>query len=248
MRSMTGNIGFDGEKGRTMRKRGLAAGAGWLAVVLLCWPGMSAAATYQLQVASVPERVFTYFAEDRTLPGIEAFLDDKQRSKRVMFGDRQPQPLELMTAGQSQPSPVDMTLAKRHDPWGTTTWSGEAGQLAVFRINGRQSNYQRLKWVAVQTDGVLTRLPVRGIPPSRPWRMQAPATAASYLAHALESGTFAAWTEKRAASYDGLSVVVGRHQGQSDTVYLSVRMPRAGQAYKVILGWENSDGGAGGRV
>ena len=115
------------------------------------------------------------------------------------------------------------------------------GNWRCFRIRGKQSNYQKLKRVAVQTDGVITRFPVRSIPSSQSPPMQVPATAASYLAHALESGTFAVWTERRAASYDGLSVIVGRHHNaqQSDTVYLVVRMTQAGQAYKVILGWEN---------
>ena len=223
-----------------MRNRGLVVVSGWLAAVLLCCPGTPEAATYQLQVASVPERVFMYFVEDCTLPGIEAYLDDTQRSKFVLFRDRQPQALELTGPGQSAPFAVNVTLSKRNDPWGVMTWDGEAGQLAVFRIRGIQSNYQKLKRVAVQTDGVLTRFPVRGIPVSRLQPMQVPATAAGYLTHALERGTFAAWVERRVVSHDGLSVIVGRHHNvqESDTVYLVVRMPQAGQAYKVILGWE----------
>ena len=222
-----------------MKNRGLAIGLGWLAAVLFCWPGMSDAAPYQLQVASVPERVFRYFVEGRTLPRIEAFLDTR-RSKFVLFRDRQPQPVELMAAGQSTPSPVNVALPKRNEPWGVTTWDGEAGQLAVFRVRGKQSNYQKLRRVAVQMGGVLTRFPVRGVPASRLQPMQVPATAASYLAHALESGAFAAWVERRAASYNGLSVIVGRHHNaqESDTVYLVVRMPQTGRAYKVILGWK----------
>ena len=224
-----------------MRNRGLTAGFGWLAAVLLGWAGMSGAATYQLQVASVPERVFMYFVEDRTLPRIEAYLDDTRRSKFVLFRDRQPRPLEFTGPGQSAPFPVNVALPKPNNPWGATTWDGEAGQWAVFRIRGKQSNYQKLRRVAVQTDGVLTRFPVRSIPASQSRPMQVPATAASYLAHALESGKFAAWAERRAVSHDGLSVIVGRHPDarQSDTVHLVVRMSQAGRAYKVILGWEN---------
>lgn len=223
-----------------MRNRGLTIGLSWLAALLLCWPGMPDAATYQLQVASVPERVFMYFTEGRTLPRIEAYLDTR-RSRFVLFRDRQPQPLELTEPEQSSLSPVNVTLPKRNDPWGVTTWDGEAGQLAVFRVRGKQSNYQKLRRVGVQTDGVLTQFPVRGIPVSQQRRMQVPATAASYLTHALESGTFVVWAERRAASYDGLSVIVGRHHNkqQCDTVYLVVRMPQAEHAYKVILGWEN---------
>ena len=222
-----------------MRNRGLAVVSGWLAVALLWWPGIPQAATYQLQVASIPERVFMYFVEGPTLPRAESFLDSR-RSKFVLFRDRQPQPLEPVAPDQSAPSPVSVTRPKPNNPWGATTWDGEAGQLMVFRIRGIQSDHQKLRRVAVLTDGVLTRYPVRRVPASPP-RLPVPATAASYLVHALESGTFAAWAERRAASYDGLSVIVGRHHNpqESDTVYLVVRMPQAGWSYKVILGWED---------
>ena len=221
-----------------MINRGLAIGLGWLAAVLLWWPGMPQAATYQLQVASVPERVFMYFVEGRTLPGAEAFFDDTRRSKFVLFRDRQPQLLELPE--QAAPFPVHVALPKRNDPWGVTTWAGEAGQMAVFRIRGIQSDHQKLRRVAVLTDGVLTRFPVRRISASQSRPLQVPATAANYLVHAVQSDTFAAWVERRAVSYDGLSVIVGRHHNaqQSDTVYLVVRMPQTGRSYKVVLGWK----------
>ena len=222
-----------------MRNLGLAIGLGWLTAVLLWWPGMPEAATYELQVASVPERVFMHFVEDRTLPRIEAYLDTR-RSRFVLFRDRQPKVMALAGTGRSAPFAVNVALPKRNDPWGATTWDGETGQLAVFRIRGIQSDHQKLRRVAVETDGALTRFPVRGIPVSQSQRMQVPAAAASYLTHALESGTFTAWVERRAVSYDGLSVIVGRHHNaqESDTVYLVVRMPETGRVYKVILGWK----------
>lgn len=223
-----------------MINRGLAIGLGWLAAVLLWWPALPHAATYQLQVASVPERVFMYFVEGRTLPRAEAFFDDTRRSRFVLFRDRQPQLLEPMASDLPTPLSVNVTLPKRNDPWGATTWDGEAEQLAVFRIRGIQSDYQKLRRVAVLTDGVLTRFPVRRVSASPPRRMQVPAAMANYLTYALESGKFVAWAERRAASHDGLSVIVGRHHDaqQSDTVYLVIRMPQAGRAYKVILGWK----------
>lgn len=226
-----------------MRNRGLAAVSGWLAAALLWWPGIPEAATYQLQVASVPERIFMYFTEGRTLPRAEAFFDDTGRSKYVLFRDRQPQLLEPMVPDQSAPMPVSVMRPKPNNPWGATTWNGEAEQLAVFRIRGIQSDHQKLRRVAVQTDGVLTRFPVRGIPASQSQPMPVPATAANYLVHALESGTFTAWAERRAVSYDGLSVIVGRHHNaqESDTVYLVVRMPQAGWSYKIVLGWEDME-------
>ena len=207
--------------------------------MFLCLPAMPEAATYQLQVASVPESVFMYFVEDRKLPLIEAYFDSG-RSKFVLFRDRQPQALEMAGTGQSIQFPRNVTFSKPDDPWGATTWDGEPGQLAVFRVRGIQSNHQKLRRVAVQTNGILTRYPVRDTPRSESRPMSVPATAADYLTHALESGTFPAWVERRAMSHHGLSVIVGRHHNaqESDTVYLVVRMPETGQAYKVILGWK----------
>jgi len=222
-----------------MRHPALAGVAAGLAAILLCWPGMPVAATYQLQVASVSESVFTYFVEDQTLPRMEAYLESRG-SRFVLFRDRQPQALEFSGPGRSIQFPVNVALSKRNDPWGPTTWEGEPGQVAVFRVRGLQSDHQKLRRVAVQTNGVLTRYPVRDTPGARSGPVAVPAAAADYLTRALQAGAFPAWVERRAKAYDGLSVIVGRHHNaqESDTVYLYVRMPRDGQAYKVILGWK----------
>lgn len=234
-----------------MKSHRLTLALGWFAAVLIYWPTAPYAATYQLQVASVPDQVFMYFVEDRTLTRMETFLDDKQRSRFVLFRDRQPQPVAFMTSEQSAPLAVDAALAKRNDPWGVTTWDSEPGQVALFRVRGKQRSHQKLKQVAVHTGGTLTRLPVRRIPSSQQAPMHVPATTASYVMHVLENGTFLAWAKQRAASFDGLSVIVGRHPDpqQSDTVYLLVHMRQAGQAYKVVMGWENLENEMGhGRV
>ena len=219
---------------------GLAVMSGCLVTALLWWPGITKAATYQLQVASVHERVFMYFVEGRTLPLVEAFLDDSPRSRFVLFRDRQPQLLNPVISGRSAAQAATVKLPGPNNPWGATTWDGEVGQLAVFRIRGIQSDHQKLRRVAVQTGGVLTRLPVRSVPGSRSQPMPVPATAAGYLTRALESGTFPAWVERRAVSHQGLSVIVGRHHNpqESDAVYLAIRMPQTDRTFKVILGWK----------
>ena len=222
-----------------MRNRALTAGLGWLTAVLLFFTGTSAAGTYQLRIASVPEHVFMFFVRDGTLPGIEAYLDDAPRSKFVLLPDRSPQLIEPKEGDAL--APANVRISKPNDPWGETTWQGEAGQLVVFRIRGNPSNHQRLRRVAVHKNDVLTRFPVRGIPASGSRRMQIPAAPANFLVHALQSGTFTGWVERHAETHDGLSVIVGRdHHGQQcDTVYVLVRMSQPGRAYKVILGWED---------
>ena len=220
---------------------------GWAAVVLLCCAGLSQAATYQLQAASLPEHVFRYFLEQQTLPDIEAFLDSRC-SKLVMFGDRLPQPLGLKTAGESELAPLDVALYRPSHPWAAAAWSGETGHLAVFRVRGKASHYQKLKRVAVQREGRMTQLPVRRVPALSSTRAFVPVTSAAYLAQAFENGMLEPLTGLLSASSDGLSVIVGQNFGphQADSLYLVVRMPEEGLAYKVILGWEDSGSQGGG--
>lgn len=222
-----------------MRIRVLATNLLWLAAFLLCCQGQADAATYQLQVASVSERVFMHFAKGQTLPRIEAYLDTP-RSTFVLLRDRQPQALELVGPGTEAPFLVNVAASKRKDPWGVTTWDAEVGQLAVFRIRGKQSDHQKLRRVAVYTNGAMTRFSVAAVPASQSQRIPVPAVAAAFLTHALHSDAFIAWAERRAVSYNGLSVIVGKHHDtqESDTVYLVVRLPESGRAYKVILGWK----------
>lgn len=224
-----------------MRKRPFIAGLGWMTAVMLAYTGTAAGATYQFQVASVAEHVFMFFVRDGTLPDMEAYLDDTQRSKFVLFHDRPPELIEPIPGDALAPALVNVRMSKRNDPWGASTWEGETGQLAVFRIRGNPNNHQKLRRVAVHTNHVLSRFPVRGIPASGSRRLQIPEAPASFLAHALQSGTFAVWAEKHAETYGGLSVIVGRdHSGQqSDTVYVLVRMPQWGRSYKVVLGWQD---------
>ena len=218
---------------------GLAVTSGCLAATLLWWPGMPEAATYRLQVASVPERVFMYFVKGRTLPRVEAFLDDTLRSKYVLFRDRQPQLLKSPALGTSMPLRGTDKLRKPNNPWGAMTWNGEVDQLVVFRVRGIQSDHQRLRLVAVERDGVLTRLPMRGVSRSPSQSVPVPEIADGYLTRALEKSTFLAWVEERAVPHQGLSVVVGRHHNrrESDTVYLVIRMPQTDRTFKIILGW-----------
>ena len=223
-----------------MGKRGLTVMAGCLAAALLWWPGVPVAATYQLQVASLPERVFMHFVHGRTLPGVEAYLDDTGRSRFVLIRDRQPQLLRPTASDRSVTQPVAVALPEPRNPWGAMTWEGEPGQLAVFRIRGIQSDNQKLRRVAVQSDGVLVRLGMPRNPGSRPQPVPVPAATAAYLTRALEASTFAAWVEQRAMSHQGLAVVVGRHHNpqESDTVYLVIRVPPNYRTFKVILGWK----------
>lgn len=64
-----------------MRNHGLAVVLGCLDAVVSCCQEIPEAATYQHQLASVPERIFMHFVENRTPPRAEAFFNDTKRSR-----------------------------------------------------------------------------------------------------------------------------------------------------------------------
>ena len=143
---------------------------------------------------------------------------------------------------------MDVAPSMQSHPWAATAWEGDAGQLALFRVRGKASHYQKLRRVTPQMEGRMTQLPVRSAPAFPSAQQFVPATAATYLTQALENGSVDALTERLAASSHGLSVIVGRQPGphQGDAVYLLVRLPREDHAYKVILCWEDSGSQRGG--
>ena len=98
--------------------------------------------------------------------------------------------------------------------------------------------------VALNTYGVLRRLPVRGIPLFGGQMLLAPALSSTYIAYALERGMFARHVLRHAASLDGLSVLVGRHHNLHfpDTVYVVAQMSPESKTYKIVLAWRDRGG------
>jgi hypothetical protein len=225
-----------------------------MVLMLVTTVGAVDAAEYRLQVASIDETVFLRYverqeglfrAEKHILPRLEEVLNDLKQSQGLLFSDRKVQPLdpERVAQGQVEPVEVHITFPKRGNPWMTATWEGTPGKVAAFRVSGYQVNWQELTDVAVNTDGVLRRLPVQSIPLFGRHKLLAPAAAASYIDHALQRGTFGAWVTQHAVSHGGLSVIVGRNHDATypDTVYLMVRMPPEPKTYKVVLAWKNRE-------
>lgn len=209
---------------------------------------------YQLRVASVEEKLFLRYvqtqgrpfqAEQHILPQLEAALERGTLSVQVLLPDREPQLQRPLSAAlmQGGPTVVRTTSAQAGAPWITVVWEGTPGQTAIFRISSPLVHYQGLTQVAVNTDGVLRRLPVQGVPLFGRRKLLAPALSDNYIAYARERGTFEAWVAQHAVSHNGLSVVVGLSPDQQfpDAVYLLVQMPPEAKTYKVVMAWRDRD-------
>jgi len=113
----------------------------------------------------------------------------------------------------------------------------------VLEIRSQQVHYQELREVAVDSNGILRRLPVTGVPLFGSRQQLVPDFASTYIDYKLERGTFAASMARYATSFDGLSIIVGRNANLyfPDTIYLLVQMPPQEKTYKVVLAWKDRE-------
>jgi hypothetical protein len=146
-------------------------------------------------------------------------------------------------AGQFEPVVLSVTEPQPSNPWMVASWEGTPGKTVLLQISGFQASYQELIALAVNTNGVLRRLPVHGVPLFGSKRLLAPALPSTYLDNALQHGTFADLAARYATPREGLSVMVGRYHDPQypDTVYLLVQMPPEAKTYKVVLAWKNRE-------
>ena len=227
---------------------------GFVTVLLLGAAGSLHAATYQLQIAHVEEKLFFRYvdtqgsplrAERHILPDLEAALDQGELSAQMVLPDRQIQAIDPARddSGQFELVSLSVTLPQHRHPWKVVTWEGTPGHLALLQISSQQVHYQELREVAVDTNGTLRRLPVTGIPLFGKRQQFAPDFASTYLAYTLDQGSFTTKMAQYATSFDGLSIVVGRNSNlyYPDTIYLLVRMPAQAKTYKVVLAWRDRE-------
>jgi hypothetical protein len=223
-------------------------------LVLFGTSGPLYAETYQIQVAHVEEKLFFRYvetqgtplqAEHHILPELETALDEGTLSALHLLPERS---VEVVTpardkSGRVEPVRLKVTLPQSRNPWEVVTWEGTPGNVAVLEIRSQQVHYQELREIAVDTNGILRRLPVTGVPLFGSPQQLVPDFAATYVDYKLERGTFAACMAHYAASFDGLSIIVGRNSNLyfPDTIYLLVQMPPQEKTYKVVLAWKDRE-------
>lgn len=225
---------------------------GWVVIALMMAPQAFGAVPYKLQVVNLEEKLFFRYvdtqgaplhAERHVLPRLEAELDQANFPIAAIISGYELASVNP-TAGEAFDSVgLHVTLPQRQNPWLVASWQGSAGKSVVLKLSSYQASYQELVALAVNTDGVLRRLPIQGVPLFGKQRPLVPDLSSTYLAHALERGTFGALVARYATPLDGLSVVVGRHHDPQypDTVYFQVQMPPQTKTYKAVLAWKNRD-------
>ena len=227
---------------------------GWVVLGWCMTGGALWAAEYQLRIVNVEEKLFFRYvdtqgaffqAERHVLPQLNADLDNATLSPSALLPDRhtQPVPPGKDRSGQLEAVTARVIPPQHSNLWLVAQWQGTAGKIAVFQISSQLVHYQELVEVAVDTDGVLRRLPVSGVPLFGPKKMLAPEFAATYISYRFETGMFVTKIIPYAASFDGLSIIVGRNHNLyfPDYVYVVVQMPPEAKTYKVVLAWKDRE-------
>lgn len=226
---------------------------GWMVIVLLLTTSQTfGAVPYQLQVANLEEKLFFRYVDTQgaplhaarhVLPRLEAELDQAAFPIAAILSGYQLDPVTPTADDPFDAVVLQVTPPQRSNPWLVASWQGSAGKTVVLKLSSYQANYQELVALAVNTDGVLRRLPIQGVSLFGSKRLLVPDLSSTYLAYALERGTFGALVTRYATPLNGLSVVVGRNDDPQypDTVYFQVRMPPQAKIYKAVLAWKNRD-------
>jgi hypothetical protein len=221
----------------------------WLLSVPTVW-----ATPYQLQIAHVEEKLFLRYVETggnlfhtarHVLPQLQEALDQATLPSAALLPDREVRPInpDKDRSGQFEAVTVRLAPPQPSNPWMVAAWEGTAGKTVIFQISSQQVHYQELVEVAVDTDGVLRRLPVSGVPLFGRRKVAIPDFASTYIRYTLESGLFVTKMAQYAESFDGLSVSIGRNNNlyYPDFVYLMVQMPAEAKTYKVVLAWRDRE-------
>lgn len=239
-----------------MLTHGLQCILSTMALLLIVAAGTVEGTAFQVYLANIEEKLFFRYVETQgaplraarhVLPRLLDILDQAQLSEHTLVPDRQVRLVSLnkRTAPTLSPPVPTVVPPQSHNPWMIIRWEGESEDTAVLHISSFQANYQELVAVAVQTNGVLRRLPVYGVPLFGRKKLLAPALSTTYITYLLERGRFGTWVSKHAESLDGLSVVVGRSHDLHfpDSVYVVVRVPPTTKTYtyKVVLAWKDRE-------
>lgn len=233
---------------------------GWTIAALWCLSLSAEAVEYRLQVTNLEFLTFSSYL-DRTpttprgqeiMPRLETRLDQREFSPRAVLPGREIVLLEDPHYGGSIPAQLAVLPTTRDEAWTTLVWQGNPGERVAFMVRSHMVAWQEAWAVAANPEGVLRRLTLGGPGLFDRRTREVPTVPTSFIANAVDQGTFVRWLQERATSVGGMSFVVGRRHefiGSVDRVYMLLTLPPEPHTFKVVIGWkDHDDRGTGGRI
>jgi hypothetical protein len=233
---------------------------GW--TVAACWlltiPAW--AVEYRLQVTHIDYLTFASYLDrssaspsgEETMAGLEARLEHMEFPTAAVIPGRELQLLQDPAYGGSIPARQSVLPATGKQAWTTVVWEGNPGERVAFVVKSYMVAWQEVWGIAANPQRVLRRLSLGGPGMFGSQTREVPTVARSYIANAVDQGTFVSWLQERAEGVDGMRFAVGRRHEtftSVDWVYMLMTLPPEPHTFKVVIGWrDHSDRGDGRRM
>jgi hypothetical protein len=223
---------------------------GWsiAAVLMLTVPAW--AVEYRLQVANLDWQTVSAYT-DRPQPGqpgegslsrLETRLDKMEFPTSATIPGRDILPLEDPKYGGKIPDRLSILPATRDQAWTTFIWDANPGDTMVFVVRSDMVAWQEAYWIGANPEGTLRRL-VWGTPSFfGGLSYEVPQVPYTFLANAVDQGTFPLWMKQNAKSLNGMSIAIGQGYDRfytSDWVYVVLKLAAEPRTYKVVIGWRD---------
>jgi hypothetical protein len=175
---------------------------------------------------------------------LETRLDTRQFPPAAVIPGCEVHLLEDPAYGGTVPARVSLLPATGRQAWTTVVWDGNPGDTMAFVVTSEMAAWQEVWALAANPGGTLRRLSIGAPAMVGHPRQQVPEVSQSYLANAVDRGTFILWVARHATAIDGLSVVVGQGHHtlyNPDRVYMLITLPPEPRTFKVVIGWRDHD-------
>jgi hypothetical protein len=209
------------------------------------------AVEYRLEVTNLDDQVFSSYEENGTswwsqnepMGRLEARLDQQQFSPAAVLPGHHVELLEDPAYGGTVPTRVSLLPATGRQAWTTYVFDANPGETVAFVVRTDMIAWQEVMDVAANDNGTFRRLSIGG-PGFFGGAREVPEVSQTFLANAVDRGTFSQYVAQRAKAIDGMSVVVGQGHNtldDPDRLYVLLKLPPEPRTFKVVIGWRDHD-------
>jgi hypothetical protein len=218
---------------------------GWLVALTVVLTLPAWALEYRLQVAHLPFlTVSSYENRAGDLSALEARLDTMAFPSGAVVPGRDIALLQDPRYGGRVPARMSVLPATQDQVWTTLVWDANPGDTLVFVIKSDMAAWQQARAVAANPGGRLRRMEIGNPSFFGGLSYEVPTVSYSFLANAVDEGTFPTWLEHNAKTINGMSLAIGQGWDPHytvDRIYVELTMPSAPQVFKVVVGWKDHD-------